>query len=462
MHRHFASLALGGFLFGLLTLGVLLPYPAQAEEAQYTPAPENLENREAFQDDKFGIFIHWGVYSELGRGEWVMNNEKIKVEDYKPVAEKFNPTEYDPAEWVALFKKAGAKYITITSKHHDGFALWDSKVTDWDVVDATPYGKDLLKPLAEECEKQDMKLFFYHSHLDWSHPDYYPRGRTGQNLGRPDEGDFDKYLNYMDAQLAELLVGDYGDVAGIWFDGWWDQRDYEAEDPQTTKVDWRLDKTYGLIHSLQPGCMIGNNHHVAPFPGEDFQMFERDLPGQNKSGHSKDSTIGDLPLESCDTINGSWGYNANDKKIKSKKDLVHYLVKAAGQNANLLLNVGPKPDGTIQPEFVARLTEMGEWLDEYGDSIYGTRGGSVGLQEWGVTTTKGDAIYVHILQAPEAGEEGWVTLAGTADLAVGDLTLFGSEDEVPHQRGDDGNLQVKLPAGAAEAIDTILVTQAAE
>lgn len=462
MCRRYVSFTHSGLLLGLLAIGVLVPCSLRAEEAKYTPAPENLKNREWFQDAKFGIFIHWGVYAELGRGEWVMNNEKITVDDYKPVAEKFNPTEYDPAEWVALFKKAGAQYITITSKHHDGFALWDSKVTDWDVVDATPYGKDLLKPLAEECEKQGVKLFFYHSHLDWTHPDYYPRGRTGHNSGRPDKGDFDKYLNFMDAQLSELLVGDYGDVGGIWFDGWWDQRTKGADDPKTTNVDWRLAKTYGLIHALQPGCLIGNNHHVAPFPGEDFQMFERDLPGQNTAGHSKDSVIGDLPLESCDTINGSWGYNAGDKKIKSKKDLIHYLVKAAGQNANLLLNVGPKPDGTIQPEFVARLTEMGEWLEENGDSVYGTRGGPVAPQEWGVTTKRGDVVYLHVLAAPEAGEEGWVTLSGTADLAVDELTLFGSETQVAHKRGDDGNLKVQLPAGAAEAIDTILVVEGAE
>src|SRR5690606_7345713 len=183
-----------------------------------------------------------------------------------------------------LFKKAGAKYITITSKHHDGFALWDSKESKWDVVDATPYGKDLLKPLAEECEKQGIKLFFYHSHLDWTHPDYYPRGRTGQASGRPESGDFDKYLDFMDAQLAELLSGEYGQVGGIWFDGWWDQQKQGSDDPKATNIDWRLDKTYALIHGLQPGCLVGNNHHVAPFEGEDFQMFERDLPGQNTTG----------------------------------------------------------------------------------------------------------------------------------------------------------------------------------
>lgn len=429
------------------------------EPATYTPTTENLNNREWFQDAKFGVFIHWGVYSELGRGEWVMDKEKMMFYQYGLVANEFNPTKYDPAEWVALFKKAGAKYITITSKHHDGFALWDSKVSNWDVVDATPYGKDLLKPLAEECEKQGIKLFFYHSHLDWTHPDYYPRGRTGHASGRPESGNFNKYLDFMDAQLAELLSGEYGQVGGIWFDGWWDQQQKGSDDPKATQVDWRLDKTYRLIHGLQPGCLVGNNHHVAPFDGEDFQMFERDLPGQNTSGFSKNATIGSLPLESCDTINGSWGYNAGDKKVKSKRDVIHYLVKAAGQNANLLLNVGPRPDGTIQPEFVERLTEMGEWLDANGESIYGTRGGPVPPQKWGVTTEKDASVYLHLLNLPEADAEGWRTLSGTKELALVSMNYLGTSNEVEYRRNTEGDLQVKLKNVEPNPIDVVLVAR---
>jgi alpha-L-fucosidase len=448
---------LGAFTFSAM---LAIPLVSQGEEsATYTPTPENLTNREQFQDDKFGIFIHWGVYSELGRGEWVMNNEKMTVDQYKPVAEKFNPTKYDPAEWVALFKKAGAKYITVTSKHHDGFALWDSKASKWDVVDATPYGKDLLKPLAEECEKQGIKLFFYHSHLDWTHPDYFPRGRTGQASGRPESGEFNKYLDFMDAQLAELLSGEYGQVGGIWFDGWWDQQKGDANDPKATNIDWRLDKTYALIHGLQPGCLVGNNHHVAPFAGEDFQMFERDLPGQNTTGFSPHATIGDLPLETCDTINGNWGYAANDKNVKSKRDLIHYLVKASGQNANLLLNVGPRPDGTIQPEFVERLTEMGEWLEKNGDSVYGTRGGPVAPQSWGVTTAKDAAVYVHVLSLPEADAEGWRTLTGTQKLPLVSMNYLGTDKEVEYRRNAAGHLQVKLVDIGDDPIDVVLVAR---
>src|ERR671932_1356584 len=202
----------------LLSLFVLSfgSLPARtAAQAGYQPSPENLAARRWFQDAKFGMFIHWGVYSVLGDGEWVMNNHKITVAEYEKLPARFNPTEYDPAEWVRLAKAAGMKYITITSKHHDGFAMWDSKVSDWTVTKRTPYKKDVLKMLADECHKQGVKLFFYYSHLDWHHPDYYPRGLTGHNTGRPERGDFDRYLDYMDAQLAELCGGRYGRIGGI-------------------------------------------------------------------------------------------------------------------------------------------------------------------------------------------------------------------------------------------------------
>ncbi len=194
----------------------------------------------------------------------------------------------------------------------------------------------------------------------------------------------------MDAQLTELLTN-YGEVAGIWFDGMWDKPD----------ADWRLRRTYDLIHKLQPAALVGNNHHLPPFEGEDFQMFEKDLPGQNTTGFSGDSKIGSLPLETCDTISGAWGYNAEDTKYKSPKQLVGYLARAAGNNANFLLNIGPKPDGTIQPEFVSRLHEIGGWTSKYGESIYGTRGGPITPRPWGVTTAKAGKVYVHVLDWPD-------------------------------------------------------------
>jgi alpha-L-fucosidase len=369
----------------MCAVAVALCSRALTSQTAYTPTAANLEARRWFQDARFGMFIHWGVYSVLSDGEWVMNNRGIKIADYEKLAPQFNPTKFDPAEWVALAKAAGVRYITITSKHHDGFAMFDSKLTDWNIVDRTPYGRDVLKMLADECHRQGVKLFFYHSQLDWHHTDYFPRGFTGNTSGRPDAGTWDKYLDYMDGQLRELLTN-YGEIGGIWFDGMWDK--YAA--------DWHLDRTYKLIHDLQPAALVGSNHHRLPNPGEDFQMFEKDLPGQNTVGFNT-TEVGRLPLETCETMNGAWGFNVTDNNYKSTRDLIRYLVRAAGLNANFLLNVGPRPDGTIQPEFVSRLKEIGQWLATNGEAVYGTRGGPISPRPWGVTTQKQNRVYVHVL-----------------------------------------------------------------
>jgi alpha-L-fucosidase len=446
-----------------LALRADMVYPAEdaaGEAAAYEPAPENLAMRQWFRDARFGIFIHWGVYSVLEDGEWVMQIRKMPVADYEKLPPRFNPTEFDAAQWVSLFKQAGAKYITITSKHHDGFAMWDSAVSDWDIVDRTPYKRDVLKALADECHRQGLKLFFYHSQLDWHHSDYYPRGWTGQFSGRPEAGDFNKYLDYMDAQLAELLSGRYGRLGGIWFDGWWDQHDRSAgANPRAMRVDWRLDQSYALIHRLQPQVLIGNNHHVSVFLGEDFQMFEQDLPGENKAGLDRGAQISGLPLETCATINGAWGYNANDHNFKTARDLIHLLVRAAGCDANLLLNIGPRPDGTIQPEFIERLQGIGCWLDKHGETIYGTRGGPMPRQTWGVATHKNQDTYLHVLDPPSAAKDDWATLTGTAELRITCCKLFDGCAAIEWKRDSAGNLQVRLPAGAADQIDTILVVR---
>ena len=371
-------------MFLLCSVLNLLYAEEQQGDIGYKPTPENLETRAWFQDARFGMFIHWGVYSLLGRGEWVMHMENIPTAEYEKLPQKFNPQKFDPDRWCEIAADAGMRYITITSKHHDGFAMFDSKVSDYDIVERTPYGKDALNMLAEACTRHGLKLFFYHSQLDWHHPDYFPRG-TSFAHGRPESGDWNKYLDYMDAQLAELC-SNYGKIGGIWFDGMWEK----------PEADWRLGKTYRLIHSLQPWAMVGSNHHVKPFPGEDFQMFEKGLPGQDP--FNKGSGISELPLETCETINNSWGYSEHDHGFKSAKDLIRLLVRAAGNNSNLLLNVGPLPDGTIQKAQQERLAAIGAWLREHGETIYGTRGGPFPPQSWGVSTRKGDRIFLHVLE----------------------------------------------------------------
>ena len=410
----------------------------------YQPTEENLKNREWFLDAKFGLFVHWGVYSVLGDGEWVMNQQQIPVKLYERLPAFFNPVDFNPAEWVAMVKKAGMKYITITSKHHDGFAMYDSKVSNYDIIDSTPYKKDVLKMLKEECDKQGIKLFFYHTQLDWHHPDYYPRGGTGQGYtGRPEKGDWNKYIDYMNTQLSELLTN-YGEIGGIWFDGMWDKKD----------ANWRLDETYSLIHKLQPGTLIGSNHHVNPFPGEDFQMFERDLPGENTMGFNQTGTISELPLEMCETMNGSWGFNLKDQNYKSSKQLIQTMVKSAGYGANFLLNTGPMPNGKIQPENIDTLAVMGKWLEKYGQTIYGTRKGPIRPADWGATTVGKDGkIYIHLLQLKD--ENLLIpALSGKIKSAV----YFDGGDKVTFSETDFG-LLLKIPKAKQDNIDTILVLE---
>ena len=417
---------------------LIIAFGANAQTG-YTPSPENVKSREWFQDARFGLFIHWGVYSVLQDGEWVMNTRSIDKQTYEKLPNFFNPISYNPKEWVAMAKAAGMKYITITSKHHDGFAMFDSKLTDWDIVDRTPYKKDVIKMLAEECRKEGIKLFFYHSQLDWYQENYYPRGNTGLTAGRPQSGDWYKYLDYMDGQLKELLTN-YGEIGGIWFDGFWDKKE----------ADWRIDKTYSLIHSLQPACMVGSNHHLTPFPGEDFQMFEKDLPGHNTTGFSGDAKIGAIPLETCETMNNSWGFNLQDKNYKSAKSLIQYLVKAAGYDSNFLLNVGPMPDGKIQPEFISTLKEIGKWMEKNGETIYGTRGGPVPPKSWGVSTYKNNKVYIHLLN-PEDNN----LLIPDFGKKVKGVSLYSTSAKLKFKQ-DAFGITISVPKEVQDETDTII------
>lgn len=367
----------------------------------YIPTVSNLEGRKWFSDARFGLFIHWGPFSIPGSGEWVMNDRKITVKNYTLLEDFFNPIDFNAAEWVSMAKDAGMKYITLITRHHDGFSMWDTKYSDFNIMN-TPYKKDIVKMMADECHKQGIKLFLYYSLLDWRREDYpHETGRTGQFSGRKGKGDYASYLQFMKNQLTELLTN-YGEIGGIWFDGHWDQTAPEGDKDRSSRIDWKYEEIYGLIHKLQPQCMIGNNHHLSPLPGEDFQMFERDLPGENKSGLSFQKASDQLPIEACETINGSWGFNLSDTTYKTPKQLVDYLVKAAGLGANLLLNIGPMPNGKIQPEFKERLGFMGTWLKTYGESVYGTSAGYIPPQSWGCLTQKENKVYVHVLHGDGA------------------------------------------------------------
>lgn len=372
---------------------VLFVWSTWAQPA-YLPSQENLQARKEFQDNKFGIFLHWGLYSMLAQGEWVMTNQNLDHMEYRKLASGFYPSKFNAAEWVAAIKAAGAKYICFTTRHHEGFSMFDTQFSDYNIVKATPFKRDVLKELAEECHKQGIKLHLYYSHLDWDRDDYYPLGRTGRGTGRTTHGEWKTYYQFMNNQITELLTN-YGPIGAMWFDGWWDQ-------DQNPGFDWQLPQQYAMIHKLQPACLIGNNHHQVPFEGEDIQIFERDLPGENNAGLSGQD-ISRLPLETCETMNGMWGYKIIDQNYKSVKTLIHYLVKAAGRNANLLMNVGPQPNGELPEKAMERLQAIGEWMKVYGETIYGTRGGEITPRDWGVTTRKGDKLYVHVLNLQDKG-----------------------------------------------------------
>ena len=419
----------------------LLTILVSARLLAQSPPPERMAARAWFRDAKFGMFIHWGVYSQLGEGEWVMQNRGITVDSYEWLASAFNPVKFDAREWVSLAKRAGVRYITITSRHHDGFSMFATKATRYNIVDWTPFHRDPLKELADECQRQGLKLFFYYSQLDWHHPDYWPRGGTGHGTGRPESGEWTRYLDFMDAQLTELLTN-YGPIGGIWFDGMWDK----------PNAEWRLGQTYALIHRLQPAALIVPNHHKAPLPDEDVQTFEQDLPGANTAGFNTTS-VGALPLETSLTMNESWGFNITDKKFKSVRGLIGYLVRAAGRDANLLLNIGPRPDGTIQPEAVARLDSLGEWLRTHGTSIYATRGGPITPRPWGVTTRRGDSVFVHLLDWTDR-----VLAIPAFGQRIVRASLLGSSASVGVSQTEMG-ITLTMPADGSSEIDRVVVLE---
>ena len=373
-------------LFATLALSLLC---LNGFAQDYVPTPENLQARKEFSDMKFGIFLHWGIYSMFAQGEWYMHNANIDWREYEKAASAFYPANFDAEAWVKAIKDSGAKYITFTTRHHDSFSMWDTEQSDFNIVDATPYKKDVLKMLADECQKQGVTLNLYYSHLDWRREDY-PQGRTGHGTHRDaSKADWPSYYKFMNDQLTELLTN-YGKVGAIWFDGFWDH------DEDAVPFDWQLGPQYELIHRLQPSCLVGNNHHVEVHPGEDIQIFERDVPGQNTAGLSGQA-ISRLPLETCQTMNGMWGYKIIDQNYKSTEELIRLLVRTSGKGANLLLNIGPQPNGELPATALDRLKEMGEWLRANGESIYGTTAGDLEEQPWGVTTRNGNAHYLHIL-----------------------------------------------------------------
>ncbi len=398
--------------------------------ARLRAAPAAVQN---YQEMRFGLFVHWGVYALIGRGEWVMHNEQIPAAEYEKLVQRFNPADFDAYEWAQLMVDSGQRYLVITSKHHDGFCMFDSALTDYKVTN-TPFGRDPLAELSRALAQRGLKLGFYYSLLDWHHPAY--------------RSDWPAYVRYYQGQVRELCTR-YGELGMIWFDGYWPGHAPPA--PHFLEGGpWDLAGTYDLIHQLQPNALIGNNHHVAPLKGEDFQMFEQDLPGENTAGFNA-GQMGALPLESCLTINRNWGYNPDDREHKSASALIRFLVECIGRDSNLLLNVGPTPLGQIQPEHAERLRAVGRWLRAHGEAVYGAR--PLSRHEWGyaVQNPASGRVYLHLLNWPGAALSLRVPQARSA-------ALLADGSQVPARRQGDG-LVLSLPATAPDPADTVIVLQ---
>jgi len=422
----------------------------------YVPTAENLRNREWFKDAHFGMFIHWGVSSVLGKEiGWALSGQDVN--EYRQNMYKFNPVKFDAAAVVKLAKDAGMKYITFTTRHHDSFSMFNTKYSDWGIM-GTPYAKDVLKMLSDECQKQGIRLFCYYSLTDFYRPDYC-QGNVKKGTGIKGECDWDAYIQFMKNQLTEILTN-YGPIYGIWFDGHWDQVNNLGNGRTgTQKRAWRYDEIYKLIHDLQPGCMIVNNHHLATFPGEDYQTFERDLPGENKGGgFSADAKIAqDLPLESSDIIGHSWGFVTNDTINRSVKELVHQLIGSAGLGSNLLLNIGPTPEGEVRQAHKERLLGMGDWLKVYGETIYGTRKSFMKPADWGVAVEKGDNLYLHITKPEKLNE---LLTLNHFPYKVIKAYRFETGKTVDFKYDKEmSSINLQIPGLNSEAIDNVIVLQ---
>lgn len=341
-----------------------------------------------FQDVRFGMFIHWGLYSIIGKQEWVMHTDSIPVSEYEKLAPQFNPTRFDADEWVSIAADAGQKYLVVTSRHHDGFSMYDTALSDYKVTN-TPFKRDPLAELADACARRgDVKLGFYSSLLDWHHPAYRFRAESGLA--------WDDYIGFLHGQVRELC-SQFGEIACIWFDGDWPR--HPIDDTSRYFLpggSFEYEVLYDMIHTLQPNAVVENNRHEEPLPGEDLQGFEQDLPGENTTGFNA-TTIYGLPIQVCMTINDHWGWSRDDINLKSVRRLVHLLAKSANVGGNLLLNVGPTPLGEIVPNQVERLSAVGGWLAQNGASIYGTRAGAIPATRETVSTRRGDTHYVHVL-----------------------------------------------------------------
>jgi alpha-L-fucosidase len=441
-----------GLILALTFGALLIPRMTTAETAA---APQGAPRSEAertawYRAAKFGMFIHWGAYSVASvEASWPImepGNWGISEADYVSLYKVFNPTQYDPKAWVELARQAGQRYMVITTKHHDGFCMFDSALTDYKIT-RTPYGKDVIALLAQAAQQAGMPLGFYYSPPDMHHPGYRDTTKPVKETwhGDPTRPEWSIYLDYMEAQLRELLTN-YGPIAMIWFDG----LDHEEKYQGRRFID--------LIHSLQPAALVNNRLGV----DGDFVTPEQQIP--DKIPAKTSTTPGATPApasvpspedfqlwETCMTINDTWAYNKHDQHFKSVRVLIQDLANVASKGGNFLLDVGPTPEGTIQPEFVERLQAMGAWMKVNGDSIYGTTYGPWQNLPFGKTTAKGKTIYLHVFDWPAKPE----LAAPALPVRVARITLLANGRKVRFKQTKDG-LTITVPASAPDPNDSVL------
>jgi len=392
-----------------------------------------------WREARFGMFIHWGLYAQAagewngeevpGVGEWIMYHGQIPREDYETLAPKFNPGKFDAQQWVELAKRAGMKYIVITSKHHDGFSMFDSKLTAYDIVDATPFKRDPLKELAEACQREGIALCFYHSIWDWHHEDAH-----GEN--------FPAYVEHMKGQLRELLTS-YGPIGVMWFDGEW-------IDEWTEEQGKAL---YAFCRELQPHLIINNRvgKGRAGMGGlsqeetsaGDFGTPEQEIPGRGLPG---------IDWETCMTMNDTWGFKTSDRHWKSSAQLIRTLIDVASKGGNFLLNVGPTALGEIPPESVDRLEAIGTWIQTNGESVYGTSASPFARLPWGRCTRKGDVLYLHVFDWPTNG----VLVVPGLKNEVSQAMVLATGAEMTFTHTNNGSVQLAVPLDPPDQVVTVI------
>mgnify|MGYP005831720115 FL=1 len=425
----------------LITFAACVSQPAFAQPSS-PPLPESERTR-WFRDAKFGMFVHWGVYSVIGRHEWIRHRAQIPQAEYDKYARRFNPVRFNANEWATLAKDAGARYIVITSKHHDGFSIYRSRVSDYD-MEITPYPGDPLKDLAAAAKRHGLRLGFYHSIMDWHHPDYRPRRAWEFPKDYREGGNNNRYIDFMKEQLRELLTG-YGDVAVLWFDGEWEHTLAEAK---------RDDEIYDFIRSLQPNALINDRlYERKPGNRADFGTPEQFVPATGLRSPDGKPVL----WEACVTINqDSWGYNKYETVFKTERDLIRMLIEVVGKGGNLLLNVGPKPDGTIQDEFVTRLRAIGRWLRVNGEAIYATTASPFDrMSFFGRATVKGRTLYLHVFQWPG---DGRLRVAGLKNL-VHKARLLADPSRPLKTVRDGADVILELPGEAPDETASVIALE---